>query len=268
MPSPFPGLDPYLEHPARWPGVHQGIIYVMNEMLNRLLPPNYAADIGERLYVVRSERDIYPDVVVVQTPPAPSALPAGGSGAAVAVESDPPWVLEIEPVEIREVFVEITLVDDESRVVTAVEVLSLSNKAMGSEGREQYLSKQRQRPRSKTSLLEIDLLRRGAHTVAAPRADLLEKGRWDYLVCLHRAGQGGRYEVWPNTVRQRLPRIEIPLLPGDADVYLDLQAVFDHCYDAGPYARRVDYRQDPPIPLQGEDAIWAAALLREKGLRT
>ena len=26
MPSPFPGMDPYLEHPALWPSVHQGLI--------------------------------------------------------------------------------------------------------------------------------------------------------------------------------------------------------------------------------------------------
>jgi hypothetical protein len=68
-------------------------------------------------------------------------------------------------------------------------------------------------------------------------------------------------------VRQRLPHIHIPLLEGDPDVQLDLQAVFDRCYDAGPYSRRVDYKEDPPIPLEREDAIWAAALLQENGLR-
>ena len=26
MPSPFPGMDPCLEHPASWPGVHQRFI--------------------------------------------------------------------------------------------------------------------------------------------------------------------------------------------------------------------------------------------------
>lgn len=26
MPSPFPGMDPYLEEPRRWPDVHQRLI--------------------------------------------------------------------------------------------------------------------------------------------------------------------------------------------------------------------------------------------------
>ena len=38
MPSPFPGMDPYLEHPALWPGVHQGLITFMWSALNAMLP--------------------------------------------------------------------------------------------------------------------------------------------------------------------------------------------------------------------------------------
>jgi hypothetical protein len=260
-------MDPYLEHPARWPGVHQGLIYRMNEMLNTLLPSGYAADMGERLYIVHTESEIYPDVVVVKPPSRETERQSGSGGTAVIAESAIPWILNVEPVEIREVFLEIVTVEEESRVVTTIEVLSPSNKAAGSIGRQKYRNKQRQILRSETHLLEIDLLRRGAHTVAAPHASLLEKGRWDYLICLHRGGQGGRYEVWPNTLRQPLPGIRIPLLEGDPDVLLDLQMVFDRCYDAGPYHRRIDYRQDPPSPLEGEDAAWADALLREQGLR-
>ncbi|MCS6863297.1 MAG: DUF4058 family protein [Abditibacteriales bacterium] len=115
-------------------------------------------------------------------------------------------------------------------------------------------------------MIEIDLLRTGAHTVALPRERLLRHRTWDYLVSLHRGG-GNRFEVWAFTLRQRLPRFSVPLANGDPDVVLDLQAVFDRCYDAGGYARRVDYRREPPTPLQGDDAMWADALLREKGLR-
>jgi len=261
-------MDPYLEHPARWPGVHQGLIYGMNEMLNRLLPSGYAAEMGERLYVVQAESDIYPDVVVVKPPSQATGRQFDSAGTAVTVESALPWILNVETVEIREVFLEIVTVEEESRVVTTIEVLSPSNKAAGSIGRQKYRTKQRQILRSEAHLLEIDLLRRGAHTVAAPHTTLLEKGRWDYLVCLHRGGQGGRYEVWPNALRQPLPGIRVPLLEGDPDVLLDLQTVFDRCYDAGPYHRRIDYHQEPPTPLEGEDATWADSLLREKGLRT
>jgi hypothetical protein len=267
MPSPFPGMDPYLEHPTLWPGVHQGLITYARADLNALLPPHYVADIGERLYVVQPERSIYPDVVVVE-PPAASLLPERGTGGTAAVlRSDAPWVLTVEPIEQREVFIEILSVGDTSRVVTVIEVLSPSNKTAGSDGRQLYVAKQREILQSPTHLLEIDLLHYGEHTVAAPRVSLLEKGTWNYLTCLHRGGQGGRYEVWATTLRQRLPRIRVPLAHGEADVVLDLQTVFDRCYDEGAYARRLDYRRDPPLPLSDDDLAWTTTLLREQGRR-
>ena len=267
MPSPFPGMDPYLEHPALWPGVHQRLITYLGDALNALLPPHYVADIGERLYVVQAERSIYPDVVVIE-PPAAVFLPErGASGTAAVLNSDPSWVLSIDPIERREVYIEILSVGDTSRVVTVIEVLSPSNKTAGSEGRQLYVTKQQEILQSPTHLLEIDLLHYGEHTVSAPRVSLLEKGTWTYLACLHRGGQRGRYEVWPTTLRQRLPRIRVPLAHDDTDVVLDLQTVFTRCYDEGAYARRLDYRQDPSTPLADDDLAWVTTHLREQGRR-
>jgi hypothetical protein len=113
---------------------------------------------------------------------------------AVAV-SDSPWVVTYEPVEMREVFIEILSLPEPSRVVTVIKVLSPSNKVAGSPGRQLYLTKQQEIFESQTHLIEIDLLRRGEHTVLAPREILGQRGRWDYLVCLHRGGQGRRCEV-------------------------------------------------------------------------
>jgi Protein of unknown function (DUF4058) len=267
MPSPFPGMDPYLEHPTLWSGVHQRLITYLGDALNALLPPHYVADIGERLYVVQSERSIYPDVVVVEPPAAVFLSEGGTSSAATVLTSDPPWVLTVEPIEKREVFIEILSVGDPSRVVTVIEVLSPSNKTAGSEGRQLYVTKQHEILQSPTHLLEIDLLHYGEHTVAAPRVHLIEQGTWTYLVCLHRGGQRRRFEVWAITLRQRLPRIRVPLAHGDADVVLDLQTVFDRCYDEGAYARRLDYRRDPPTLLSGDDLAWVTTLLKEQGRR-
>jgi hypothetical protein len=265
MPGPFPGMDPYLEHPARWPGMHQRLITNISNVLNDLLPPPYIADIGERLYVLQPERSIYPDVVLVERPAPPA--PPDASATAVMTASDPPLVLTAPLAEVREVFVEIRTVPDENRVVAVIEVLSPANKAAGSEGRRLYLAKQRQVLESQTHLLEIDFLRQGEHTVAPPPDWLLEQDYWDYLVSLHRGGQGERFEVWPIPLRQRLPRVRVPLAGNDPDVVLDLQAVFDRCYDEGPYARRLDYRREPSVPLSRTDAEWADALLHERGLR-
>lgn len=268
MPSPFPGMDPYLEHPALWPGVHQGIIASARAMLNATLPLQYVADIGERLYVVQPERSIYPDVVVVEHPAFGMSATSQETSTSAALVSDPPWLLTLPVAEIREVFIEIVAIADASLVVTAIEVLSPSNKMANSPGRQLYLDKQRQLLQSQTHLIEIDLLRSGEHTVASPHEALIGRGTWDYLVSLHRGGnKGERYEAWGILLRQRLPRIRVPLLRNDPDVVLDLQAVFDRCYEEGAYARRLDYRREPVPPLSYNEVTWADTLLRQRGLR-
>jgi hypothetical protein len=177
-------------------------------------------------------------------------------------------VVTYHPVEMREVFIEILPVGDESRVITVIEVLSPSNKGAGRAGRALYLTKQQELFESQTHLIEIDLLRRGEHTVVVPRERLVSRGNWDYFVCLHRGKQGNRCEVWPVTVRQSLPRIHVPLADGDPDVVLDLQAVFNRCYDEGAYARCLDYRREPTPPLQGEDGMWVDEVLCDRRLRS
>jgi len=269
MPGPFPGMDPYLESPTHWRGLHELLIALMTVDLNALLPPGFVANIDERVYLVQPERALYPDVAILQRPDVspPFARAVSGGGTATVVLEDPPALLTVFPDEMRESFIEVRRVDDE-RVVTIIEVLSPANKAPGSEGRDPYVRKQEQLLRSETHLLEIDLLRQGTHTAAAPLNGLRDLGRWDYLVCLHRGNQRWQYEVWQILVRQRLPRVRVPLVGDHPDVILDLQAAFDRVYDGGPYRRRVDYRQEPDPPLAPDDAAWADALLCEKSLRS
>ena len=58
-------------------------------------------------------------------------------------------------------------------------------------------------------------------------------------------------------LQDRLPEIAIPLLPGDGDVAIDLQDVFQRSCDAGPYRRRIRYRQTEPVPpLDAEKGDW------------
>jgi len=120
---------------------------------------------------------------------------------------------------------------------------------------------------SDANLIEIDLLRRGAHILAVPESRLERVRPFDYLVCGHRASRHGIYQLYPRTVCQPLPRVGIPLRAEDDEVVLDLQAVFQRCYDGAPYARLIDYRSESPTLLSPADAAWADALLREKGLR-
>jgi Protein of unknown function (DUF4058) len=51
MPSPFPGMDPYLEEPGLWPDVHARLIALSSEFLGQALRPKYYVRIEERVYI-------------------------------------------------------------------------------------------------------------------------------------------------------------------------------------------------------------------------
>ncbi len=66
MPSPFPGMDPYLEHPGIFPDVHDRLITHLSEAIQSRLPEPYFAVIGKRLWVETTEGAIQPDVDVMR----------------------------------------------------------------------------------------------------------------------------------------------------------------------------------------------------------
>jgi hypothetical protein len=76
-----------------------------------------------------------------------------------------------------------------------------------------------------------------------------------------------QYEIYRVPLQARLPVISVPLRPADKDVLLDMQAALDEAYFKGAYDGDVDYERDLVPPLAPDDAHWADALLREKGLR-
>ncbi len=253
MPSPFPGMDPYLEDPAIWPSVHHLLISHIGMALNRVLPEGYVAAFGERVYLEGPDRDIYPDVFVKAGPTSRGGLPPSEPGG-VETLSDPPPVVAVAADEVVESFVEIRALDAKRSVVTTIEVLSPRNKSAGSEGRELYRQKQREVLATDVHLLEIDLLRFGQHTVAAPREALLRHGPYHYLVSLSRGDQRYACEVWGIAMSAALPRVRVPLAGSDPDRILDLQAIFREVYEAGAFQRVVHYRKAPRIPLTNGDA--------------
>lgn len=269
MPSPFPGMDPFLEHPAIFPGLHNRMVATLSEFLQARLPAPYFAEIGERVWVEVSHRDIEPDVNVLRGRSVSEHREEAPAGAAVASAArSRPVVVTVPHDERRETLVEIRArIDEDERLVTAIELLSLSNKTPGERGRDLYLRKQRELLDSRTHLVEIDLLRGGEHTTAVPRG-LVEAraGHFDYHVSVHRFDRFEDFLVYPIQLDERLPEIAIPLLPGDPDVTVDLQAAFDRSYDTGPYRRRVRYAESTPVPpLRAQRAEWAARLLEGIG---
>ncbi len=268
MPGPFPGMDPYLEAPEHWPDVHQRLITYIADALQPRIRPRYLARMGERVYVLPTPHVMYPDVLIMHPPLHEAGVAYLDWVVQVAEEPasvDKPVVLTLEPVEHREPFIEIVAADG-GDVVTVIEVLSPANKAPG-EGYRQYRRKQQELLASAVSLVEIDLLSQGLWTIALEEElrGLLPSHR--YRVNVRRAAQPDRREVYPIPLAQRLPRVALPLREPDADVTVDLSAIFAQCYDNGGYAELADYGVAPPSPLTEDEATWVNALLKEKGLR-
>ena len=263
MPSPFPGMDPWLERPPVFPGLHNGFIIYTQAALNRVLPAGYVAASASRVYI-DPELNREPDVGVF----GPAGSPAAGSAGTATVWAGMLAVAGVplsDPVE--ELYLEI-LSGEDDRLVTAIEMVSPSNKKAGEDGRVSYQQKQGEYRASGVNVVEIDLLRGGAHVTAVPLRHLrAAAGDFDYHVCVTANGEPELHHVAAFRLADRLPTIPIPLDYGTPPVRIDLQAVFDRCYDEGGFAKLAKYdRRQPDPPLTPEQAAWAQGILREKGL--
>ncbi len=267
MPSPFPGMDPYLEHPNIFPNLHDRLIVYLEDAIQPQLPEPYYAKGAQRIWFEYLEETRIPDVSVLKPARTNSPKPKAEGGVAIAeipVRITTPYVPWDE---FRETFVEIYSKENgEPRLVTAMEVLSPINKSPGQQARGAYGKKQLEVLGSKVHLIEIDLLRAGAHTTAVPHKELVKRcGDVDYHICVHHFDQPDDFFIYPIQLPDKLPKLSIPLLPGDPSVQVDLQSVFSLCYDRGPYHREVNYKNDPPPPaLSSERLAWVKGVLAEK----
>jgi hypothetical protein len=246
----FPGMDPYLEDPQVWPGIHNRFIVYLADYLQTRLPPRYIAGVNERVFVEGPDREVIPDSWVRRHP-------GDTTGGVAVAEADAPDIVEILPLEVHESYVEILDLQSGQQLVTAIEIVSPTNKYEGP-GRTSYRTKQREVLGSRTHLVEIDLLRRGPHVLAVPEHAVRGRFTYDYLCCVNRAeGTRGRYQVYPRRLPDRLPRIASPLAEGDPDVVLDVQAVLAQVYESGRYRERLHYDEPCRPALPAADQAWA-----------
>jgi hypothetical protein len=265
MPSPFPGMDPYLEDPAGWPNLHVNLITEIQAVLNRQLRPNYYARAEDRVYISDQDdpgrRVIAPDVRVLAREEQPRGPWVALSDTSMVAVAEPVEVVTLIEDEIRELRVEV--IDASQRqVVTVIEVLSPANKVSGARGQQSYRRKRAEVLASQSHWVEVDLLRDGERLVAA---ELMPRG--DYFVHVSRVERRPAGTVWPIRLPQSLPVIPIPLHAPDPDAKLDLQQVLTTIYDRSSYDLTIDYGLEPTPPLPREYAPWADRLLRDKGLR-
>jgi len=265
MKSPFPGMDPYLER--HWGDVHASLVTYARDQIQPRLPGDLRARMQERVVIQPPtivDHPIFPDVRVVER----ARLEAGERGVAVA---EPEVDALAEPLVFRvsetavERFIEIREARSDDRVITVIEVLSPSNKRAG-EGRSKYERKRDELADAGVSLVEIDLLRGCDRHLGDAYVEIPKSHQAAYAACVHRGWRYAEYEIYAFPLRQRLPKFRIPLRESDPDVILDLQAIVDQTYANGAYDD-MDYAAPLYPPLDPDDAAWADALLREKGLR-
>ncbi len=260
MPSPFPGMDPYLE--PHWQAVHSVLVTYGWQRLNRVLPEGLVACVEERLAIEAGETGEAGDVgegrVVGRVGPDVRVLAPGREPAdAAAVVIDAPYELEVPAPRVADRHV--SIVDGDGRLVTVVEFLSPSNKR-----RPGVVRFRRNRDfllDSGVHCVEVDLVRAGSwRAVMRPEA-CPPAAVSTYRAVVRTAGDEGRSGLFPIGLRDPLPDVPVPLRPGDPSVRLPLQQLMASIYDDGRWHTRIDYRRPLRLPLDPGDAAWAAALL-------
>lgn len=134
MPSPFPGMDPYLESPEFWPEVYSRLIVAIADTLAPSLHPKYYAAIEKRTYLDTPEDSIFVGIPDVSVADRNEDRPALQQGTLSTVTRSQPEIVTLPILEeITERYLEIR--DTETAaVITTIEILSPRNKRVG-EGR-------------------------------------------------------------------------------------------------------------------------------------
>lgn len=267
MPSPFPGMDPFLEHPDHFPNLHNRLIVYLEDALQQVLPEPYFAKSGRRVWIESGARNVEPDVNVHEHSHPRTGRQTGGRSVASLEETHPIVVtLPLEPDDpFRESYLEVYSRDSAGKqLVTSIEVLSRANKSGGSKGRKLFQKKQRQMMEEGVNLVEIDLLRWGKHTTAVPQPLLAARcPQFDYHICIHQTDQPREFFLYPFLLQDSIPDIAIPLRVGAKLPLIELQAIFNRCYDAGSFPYEIDYSHDPiDPPLSPAQRAYATELLK------
>jgi Protein of unknown function (DUF4058) len=259
MPSPFPGMDPYLEDPFVWHQFYSRLIVALANDLGIKLRPEYYATIGTRTYL---EDGL--DVVLVDIP--------DGIGCSGTLAVDPSYrqtatipmptaqpqkVRLVEPIEVKERYLEIRKVGSKE-VIATIEVLSPKNKR--GEGREVYLKRRQGILKSTSHFVEIDLLR-----VAQSMRVEGAAGKSDYRILVSAASNRPNADLYRFNLRDAIPVFPLPLRSADESVPVDLGMLLQEIYDQGCLDLHIEYHQPVPAPtLSAEDAAWVKEVVRSQ----
>lgn len=248
MPSPFPGMDPYLDHPSAWPNVHHRLITAIADDLAPQLLPKYQVLVEERIYQVEPQDSILigaPDVLIQQ-------LHADTEISAVAVASpatEPLSVTLTLPETVRQGYLEVREIAT-GQVITVIEVLSPANKRSG-KGRLDYENKRAMILSNSSNFVEIDLLRQGQPMPI--QANLVKS---QYRILVSPEEKRPQADLYAFNLPDPIPCFVLPLRSTDHLPTINLRQLLDGIYDRSGYGLVIDYTQPAVPPLTEADMQW------------
>lgn len=258
MPSPFPGVDPFVEDQRYWPDFHHKFLNYWAEAIGDALPDDYEARLDERVNLIDLEvdeaRSIRPDIAVVYRTPHDRGVGRGGT-----LELEPETIATMILDEERQAFINILHRPDRD-LVTVLELLSPANKVQPY--RRDYLTRRNAILSRNVHLVELDLLVAGTRV---PMKSALPPG--DFHAVIGRSQRRPDCEVYSWSIRQPLPLLPIPLRSPDPDVRVDLATVYRTAFNRGRYERSIDYEAVLDLPLAPEDRAWAEGIASTIGER-
>lgn len=251
MKNPFPGMNPYLEHRGIWQQVHADLIVDIRRKLLPALRPKYQVAIEQHAYLALippADRLVgVPDVAIVtESAPFGAVRVATGAVATPTIGTLP----MTEEVKHRYLVIRNTQTRE---AVTVIEVLSHANKRQPS--KEEYLEKRGTILRSRTNLVEIDLLRAGS---PLPMNGGYES---DCRIVVSRAWQRPNAALYLFDLQEEIPDFPIPLRSNEDEPVLPLQDVLNNLYEAGGYDLMVDYDKPPQPRLSAENEQWRREII-------
>ena len=239
MPSPYPGIDPQIERQHKWRGFHNYFLGNAQTHLLAKLPDGYDVETDHRLNLgpdpdgedePGGPRRQFGDVGVVRI----DRTAGGGGASAAVVEADPRTHAGRQEVAgaPRQAYARVITIPD-GELVTVIELLSPSNKGSHYD---EFVARRANLLDNGVNLVEFDLLLRGRRLpVVAGIGDA------HGFALVTRAETREESDIWAFTLRDRLPRVPVPLKPDDGHVVLDVGAVYAETYDRGGFARRLRY---------------------------
>lgn len=258
MPSPFPGMDPFIES-QRWEGFHARMITEISDQLVPELRPTYVCDVQKQVFLISDEDEIQrhfvPDVHVESSVFGTSGESDYTNGPHV-VTLKPTRLTLPSPLELEQSFLVIRTTQGRE-VVAVIEVLSPWNKSRPT-GLNEYLMKRHEYFHSSAHVVEIDLLRGGTRL---PCREVLPDG--DFFAYVSRSYERPGVDVYSWNLEDGLPKIPIPLREGEADIQLNLVSAFSSVYERAGYDYAIDY--DAAISPQPSDdqSAWISQRILE-----